>query len=216
MSERATKRTIVGAMSGTSADGVDAALIALSGHGTDLSARMLKHLHRPYPSELRRRIFAARGAGAIELAHLAGLARDISLLYADAVHDVLAAANFSGRDVVAVAAHGQTLYHAPPNTIQWLDPALLAARTKIAVVSDFRRADCAAGGQGASPCSVRGLSPVSPSHSFPRAAEYRRNCQSDLSAGRRRHRRFDRVRHGSGKLYQRLFLSYSRSIGSRF
>ena len=52
-------------------------------------------------------------------------------------------------DLACVAAHGQTLYHAPPDTIQWLDPALVAAEVGCAVVSDFRRADCAAGGQGA-------------------------------------------------------------------
>jgi anhydro-N-acetylmuramic acid kinase len=51
--------------------------------------------------------------------------------------------------LTAVAAHGQTLFHDPPTTIQWLDPALVAAEVGCAVVSDFRRADCAAGGQGA-------------------------------------------------------------------
>jgi anhydro-N-acetylmuramic acid kinase len=51
--------------------------------------------------------------------------------------------------ISAVAAHGQTLFHEPPNTIQWLDPGLVAHETECAVVSDFRRADLAAGGQGA-------------------------------------------------------------------
>jgi anhydro-N-acetylmuramic acid kinase len=58
-------------------------------------------------------------------------------------------ARVSASEIAAVAAHGQTLYHDPPSTIQWFDPALLAAETGCAVVSDFRRADCAAGGQGA-------------------------------------------------------------------
>lgn len=136
-------------MSGTSADGVDAALVAISGHGMNISARLLRHFYKPYPLDLRQRIFALRSTGAVTLAELADLGRDISLLYADSVQGVLAAENFSARDVAAVAAHGQTLYHAPPNTIQWLDPALLAAKTGISVISDFRRADCAAGGQGA-------------------------------------------------------------------
>ena len=52
-------------------------------------------------------------------------------------------------DIAAIAAHGQTLFHEPPLTMQWLDPSLLACETGCAVVSDFRRADCAAGGQGA-------------------------------------------------------------------
>ena len=65
------------------------------------------------------------------------------------MNEALAAANLRADQISAIAAHGQTLYHDPPNTIQWLDPALVAAETGIAVVSDFRRADCAAGGQGA-------------------------------------------------------------------
>lgn len=142
-------RAIIGAMSGTSVDGVDAALVAISGRGINISARLLLHFHCPYPPQLRHRIFSARSAGTIALSELADLGRDISLLYAAAVRGVLAEANYSTHDVVAVAAHGQTLYHAPPNTIQWLDPALLAAETGLAVISDFRRADCAAGGQGA-------------------------------------------------------------------
>jgi anhydro-N-acetylmuramic acid kinase len=73
----------------------------------------------------------------------------LSLTYADAVNAQLRDASIPPGDVQAIAAHGQTLFHAPPDTIQWLDPALLAARTGCQVVSDFRRADCAAGGQGA-------------------------------------------------------------------
>jgi anhydro-N-acetylmuramic acid kinase len=65
------------------------------------------------------------------------------------VKKALAEAGVGAADVAAIAAHGQTLYHAPPETLQLLDPALLAAEVGCAVVSDFRRADCAAGGQGA-------------------------------------------------------------------
>jgi anhydro-N-acetylmuramic acid kinase len=53
------------------------------------------------------------------------------------------------QEVCAIGAHGQTLFHSPPLTIQWLDPALVAQAVRIDVVADFRRADCAAGGQGA-------------------------------------------------------------------
>ncbi len=83
------------------------------------------------------------------MANLAEIAREISLCYAAAVNESLLAAGLSAADLAAVAAHGQTLFHDPPNTIQWLDPALLAAEVGAAVISDFRRADCAAGGQGA-------------------------------------------------------------------
>jgi len=142
-------RLIAGAMSGTSADGVDVAIVQITGSGMEMSARLIRHHARAYPAELKARLFALRGAGAVTLAELARLARDISLEYAHAVNVALQAAHLTPGDVTAVAAHGQTLYHDPPDTIQWLDPALLAARTGCAVVSDFRRADCAAGGQGA-------------------------------------------------------------------
>src|SRR5204862_6327005 len=74
---------------------------------------------------------------------------EISVTYATAVNEALAAVGLSAERLAAVAAHGQTLFHDPPNTIQWFDPALVAAEVGCAVVSDFRRADLAAGGQGA-------------------------------------------------------------------
>ena len=142
-------RLIAGAMSGTSADGIDVAIVAIDGRGTEMSATLLRHVHQPYDAELRRAIFALRGSGQVALRELARCGREISLAYAEAVREALAAANLSPSDLVAVAAHGQTLFHEPPNTIQWIDPALLAAEVGCAVVSDFRRADCAAGGHGA-------------------------------------------------------------------
>ena len=144
-------RVVVGAMSGTSADGVDAAAVRVLGRGAGMSATLLAHHHHPYPAELRQAIFRVRCAqnDGVSLAELGRLARLIALAYAEACRAVTAAAGLSPDDVVAVAAHGQTLYHDPPNTIQWIDPALLAAEIGRPVVSDFRRADCAAGGQGA-------------------------------------------------------------------
>ena len=140
-------------MSGTSADGVDAALVRVDGRGMQMKAALLGHAHEPYASQIREAIFVARAGGTqgqqVSLASLARLGRDVALAYAAAVQKVLAQACVHAKDVLAVAAHGQTLFHDPPNTIQWIDPALLAAETGCAVVSDFRRADLAAGGQGA-------------------------------------------------------------------
>ena len=143
------ERIIAGAMSGTSADGVDVALVAIAGRGVEMTARLLHHHHRPYEPGLRQAIFHVRETGVAGLAVLATLGRQISLAYSRAVKDALAAASLRPADLACVAAHGQTLYHAPPDTIQWLDPAPVAAEVGCTVVSDFRRADCAAGGQGA-------------------------------------------------------------------
>ena len=150
----ATSRYIAGSMSGTSADGVDIAIVAVDGRGLDMTAQLVVHHHRPYNEQLRRQIFAFRGdeAGSVSqstLRKLADLGREISLTYAAAVNEALAAAHMESKNLAAVAAHGQTLFHDPPNTIQWLDPSLIAAEVGCAVVSDFRRADLAAGGQGA-------------------------------------------------------------------
>jgi anhydro-N-acetylmuramic acid kinase len=138
-------------MSGTSADGVDAALVRVEGRGTSMTAKLLAHEHAPYDPQIREAIFRARKSAAepVRLDELARLAREISLAYAGAVRRVLATSGTNANDVAAVAAHGQTLFHLPPDTLQWLDPAALAAEVGCVVVSDFRRADCAAGGQGA-------------------------------------------------------------------
>jgi anhydro-N-acetylmuramic acid kinase len=142
-------RIIAGAMSGTSADGVDVALVRIEGKGLDMSARLLLHHHLDYESHLKSQIFDCRNQGAIPLSALATMGREISLAYAAAVNQSLQLADLKASDVSAIAAHGQTLFHEPPNTIQWLDPAVVAAETNCTVISDFRRADCAAGGQGA-------------------------------------------------------------------
>lgn len=142
-------RLIAGAMSGTSADGVDVVIARVEGSGLDMSSCVVLHHHRPYDAQLRSEIFALRSSGIGSLGALAKLARHISLVYAAAVNEALAAAHLTAKDLAAVAAHGQTLFHAPPLTLQWLDPAVLAAEVGCPVISDFRRADCAAGGQGA-------------------------------------------------------------------
>jgi anhydro-N-acetylmuramic acid kinase len=107
------------------------------------------HHHVAYDPSLRALIFKIRESGNGSLSDLGKLAREISLTYARTVNESLAASRLNTSDLSAVAAHGQTLYHEPPNTIQWLDPALIAAEVECPVVSDFRRADLAAGGQGA-------------------------------------------------------------------
>jgi anhydro-N-acetylmuramic acid kinase len=137
-------------MSGTSADGVDAALVRIDGRGVGMSAKLLSHCHIDYAPELRREIFRVRGGiELVRLSDLARMGRRISLVYVEAARQALKGAAVSASDVAAVAAHGQTLFHDPPDTVQWLDPALIASEVDCPVVSDFRRADCAAGGQGA-------------------------------------------------------------------
>ena len=101
------------------------------------------------------RIFSRSGVTSVgTLANLRNGSR-ITLAYAGAVKEMMSAAKVSANQISAIAAHGQTLFHDPPLTLQWFDPSLLALETGCAVVSDFRRADCAAGGQGARWCPLR-------------------------------------------------------------
>src|SRR5689334_4888630 len=119
-------RLIVGAMSGTSADGIDVAMVRVTGHGVDMAAKLVAHRHTPYTDELRRLIFSMRGGdAAVRLADLARCTREVSLAYADAVNGVLEATGIAAEQVAGVAAHGQTVFHAPPDTMQLFDPALL-------------------------------------------------------------------------------------------
>lgn len=143
------ERIIAGAMSGTSADGVDVALVRIGGRGVEMKAELLRHHALPFEADLKRLILRVRGDGACTFADLVAVGRRVSLAYAQCVREACAAAGIEPASLDAVAAHGQTLFHAPPDTVQWFDPALVAHALRCPVISDFRRADCAAGGQGA-------------------------------------------------------------------
>ncbi|MDX1609405.1 MAG: anhydro-N-acetylmuramic acid kinase [Halofilum sp. (in: g-proteobacteria)] len=137
----------VGLMSGTSADGIDACLAEFDGD----RCREHGHVHCPFEPALRERVLAvARGASLDEAATLDFL---LAAAYADAVRQLLDATGTAPDRIRAIGCHGQTVLHRPsgdaPTTVQLGDPHRLAALCGIDVVADFRRADMAAGGQGA-------------------------------------------------------------------
>ena len=136
----------VGLMSGTSLDGVSAALVQLEADPP--SARLVAFRQEPYAAAERGQIIdaiARGGAKELALLHVALAER-----FAGAVLQLLAAAKTSPRDLSFVASHGQTVWHEPGRaTLQLGDAAVLAERLGVRVVSDFRSRDVAAGGQGA-------------------------------------------------------------------
>ena len=146
---KSRERIILGAMSGTSADGVDVAAVRVIGRGLKMHAELLALASLTFAAKLRRKILTIRQSGRCTLAELAEVGAEITRAYAQASRRVMSEANLAPSDIACIAAHGQTLFHEPPLTIQWFDPSLLAAETGCRVVSDFRRADCALGGQGA-------------------------------------------------------------------
>ena len=144
-----TQPFFIGLMSGTSADGIDAVLITTEGEQSEL----IGSHHRPMPALLRDGILAFRQSGPDELHRLATLDVQLAEEYAAAVLALLEAAQLNAANVAAIGCHGQTLRHHPegdtPYTLQVGDPNRLAELTGITVITDFRRRDMAAGGQGA-------------------------------------------------------------------
>ena len=142
----ASSEIYIGLMSGTSLDGVDAALVDLRGRPCVLGSEFL-----PYPKSLRATLLALHESRKDELhrAILAGI--DLSALYARAVDRLLKKQGVSSQAVCAIGCHGQTVRHRPGSgyTLQLGNPAWLAERTGITVVADFRSRDIAAGGEGA-------------------------------------------------------------------
>ncbi|MFM9914417.1 MAG: anhydro-N-acetylmuramic acid kinase [Rhizobacter sp.] len=145
----------VGLMSGTSLDGVDGVLVEFSGAGGRPSIVVLAHVHRPFTLEFARELLSLNASGSDELHRAALNGNELALRYADVVSDLLTIAATTATEVTAIGAHGQTVRHRPGEfdgigyTLQLNNPALLAEKTGIDVVADFRSRDVAAGGQGA-------------------------------------------------------------------
>ncbi|AXQ27442.1 anhydro-N-acetylmuramic acid kinase [Solimonas sp. K1W22B-7] len=140
----------IGLMSGTSMDGIDAAVCAF-----DDSRFLCVHAHASgrYPAALRARLLALqRETPTLSLHELARLDRDVAQAFADTAQAALEAARLPREAIRAVGSHGQTVFHDPAGTgssQQLGNPSWIAQQLGITTVADFRRADIAAGGQGA-------------------------------------------------------------------
>jgi anhydro-N-acetylmuramic acid kinase len=140
----------IGLMSGTSADGIDAVLMAF-----EPQPRLVATHYTAYADSLRGRIrrFAAGSYSADAIDELGALDAELGQLFAAAVLALLEDAGVAPAGIKAVGSHGQTVRHRPrgphPFTLQIADANVIAARTGLTVVADFRRRDVALGGQGA-------------------------------------------------------------------
>ena len=141
----------LGLISGTSVDTVDAVVATFGGSGGP--ARVLHAHGHPIPDRLRRELLDAAADEGAALAHVARLDVEVGHLFAEAALAALHRAGLAPRDIAAAGSHGQTIRHDPdgrwPSTTQIGDPNVIAQRTGITTVADFRRRDLAAGGQGA-------------------------------------------------------------------
>ncbi|TAE58338.1 MAG: anhydro-N-acetylmuramic acid kinase [Nostocales cyanobacterium] len=147
---------VIGLMSGTSVDGIDAALVDITGTDFDLQVELLAAETYPYPPELQDKILAVCAGEAISMAELAALDNAIALVFAQAAQNIQAGYT----PATLIGSHGQTVYHLPPDKYSQKPPALgytlqlgrgdiIAYYTSITTVSNFRVADIAASGHGA-------------------------------------------------------------------
>ena len=147
---------VAGVMSGTSADGINVALVRIQGRGFRSRFELLAHYEFPYPATVRRAILATMNAGRASVADISRLHFLLGELYAAAVRAALRRARL---ECELVGCHGQTLYHQGTPVLflgrriactwQSGEAAIIAAKIGVPVVSDFRPADMAAGGKGA-------------------------------------------------------------------
>ncbi len=146
---------LIGLMSGTSADGTDAACIRVDGEPPNITWQLLSHVSLPHPQPLREAVFSAFRPETSRVDTLCPLHFALGESFARAALAACEAAGLAPEQVDAIGSHGQTVWHIPPgqedtpSTLQLGSPAVIAQRTGITVVSDFRARDMAAGGQGA-------------------------------------------------------------------
>jgi anhydro-N-acetylmuramic acid kinase len=143
-------RLCVGLISGTSVDAVEAVLCRVEGTGAQVRLTLLAHLSRPFPPEFIQRVLAAN-----DTRTLCELNFELGERFAEAAQAIITHAGLRPGDVDVIGSHGQTVAHLPlslsvtPSTLQLGEASVIAERTGIPVVSDFRTRDMAAGGQGA-------------------------------------------------------------------
>lgn len=153
------EKLIIGLISGTSADGIDTAIVRLRHNGLNTKIGLLFFAAYPYPAAIREQILAASQPGAASADQICRLNAAVGECFAAAALQSMAALNLEARQIDLIGSHGQTIHHLPNaealagvparGTLQIGEPGVIAKRTGIITVADFRPADIALGGQGA-------------------------------------------------------------------
>lgn len=144
-------RYAIGLMSGTSCDGITASLVRIKGTGTSIAIKLLAFENYDYDAEMRTRLLAPR----MDAREVCALNFELGKRFADAAAAMQYKASLEPAEIDFVACSGHTLAHLPPRrsdqigTLQIGEPAVIAERCRVPIVSDFRTRDMAAGGQGA-------------------------------------------------------------------
>jgi anhydro-N-acetylmuramic acid kinase len=150
---------VLGLMSGTSADGIEAALVRVSGAPPKLNSKLLGHVSLPIPKPIRAAILRIAEGASVPATEISQLNFRLGELFADAAIATCKKLSVPLKSLDLIASHGQTIFHqgepvsflgAPTSsTMQIGEPSIIAARTGVTTIADFRPADMAAGGQGA-------------------------------------------------------------------
>lgn len=149
------KRIVIGLMSGTSMDGIDAAVVEIKSVGGKRHLKPIAFVAPPYPRELKERLLSLGKNQSVmpKVSEVSALNFVLGELFARAAILAARRARISMAEIALIGSHGQTVYHCPrgrePATLQLGEPAIIAERTGITTVADFRPADIAAGGEGA-------------------------------------------------------------------
>ena len=151
------KKYVIGLMSGTSVDGIDAAIVEISGHGLEIAVNLIAFETFPFPSGVPQRILALCHPDTGRVDDICEMNFYIGHLFAEAAKSVLQKSGIPASEIALIGSHGQTIHHLPrdahttrhPSTLQIGEPAVIAHETGIPTIADFRVADMAAGGQGA-------------------------------------------------------------------
>ncbi|ERI95215.1 anhydro-N-acetylmuramic acid kinase [Clostridiales bacterium oral taxon 876 str. F0540] len=150
------ERYVVGLMSGTSLDGIDSALVKVSGSGESTRVELIDFINKDIPEDIKKEIMDCFSTTKSNVELICSVNFKLGYLFAQAVKDVCEKAKFDINKVDLIGSHGQTVYHIPEghdtiakSTLQIGEPAVIAYETGVPVVSNFRTMDMAAGGQGA-------------------------------------------------------------------
>lgn len=152
-------KLVIGLISGTSVDGIDAILVRIRGNGTGMKFSQLAFYTHPYPKEVHQLILKNSVAGSSSVEEITRLNFLLGELFAEAAARVVRRAGRQLSEVDLIGSHGQTIHHLPHpeifagrvirSTLQIGDPSVIAKRTGVPTVGDFRVADVALGGEGA-------------------------------------------------------------------
>ena len=153
------KKIVIGLMTGTSMDGIDAALVNITNSGNDTKIEPLKFITVPYPQKLRERLLIISQPGGGTVDEICRLNFLLAQYYVEAIFKICKISNIDISEVDLIGTHGQTIHHLPDaeeylgrairSTLQIGEPSFVATKTGVVTVGNFRSADLALDGQGA-------------------------------------------------------------------